>query len=119
MARVINLLRRSGAVAVAISVASAFALAGEARDNRVVISLVKPALIYINGNAVSEAQLRKMIHPDTPLVIELDPEVALPTLRSLDRVLSDVKPRHLKIQAAGRWILEAVIRQRNERTPNR
>jgi hypothetical protein len=80
------------------------------------IKLIKPDLIYVDGNVVSPERLRTVLGAaNLPIRIELDPEVRLEAIESVQRTLLEVKAPAIRIEAAGTWILDALIQQRKER----
>jgi hypothetical protein len=85
----------------------------------VTIKLTKPDLIYVNGRAVKSDQLQGTLGGEKSVLVELDPEIRLSTLQSLQGALKALPPKRLEVKGTGRWIIDAVVEQRSSRESTR
>jgi hypothetical protein len=97
-----------------LMVLSAVALAGPPDKKVVSVQLLKPNLIYVDGQLSTEGELKNRLSPASALVVEVDCEIRLSTLQAVERVLIDIKPRQLEIKGQGTCLLESLVKQRSQ-----
>lgn len=99
-------------LAAVLVLVSGCASAGAPPKDSVVITLAKPDLVYVGGQAVAADKLRERLHGANRVVVVLDPEMKLSVLTALEEALTAAAPKEIEMKGSGRWILDAIVEQR-------